>query len=99
MPETGTHVGGDDGAGLRGGNRMGYVGDDVMKDWIQINYHTGSGKYADALAGAWQVHQDNCTNPPLNDRWYNNQTEPYLLYGTLQVQSQTLKNLPLYIFP
>ncbi|HHZ99380.1 MAG TPA: T9SS type A sorting domain-containing protein, partial [Candidatus Marinimicrobia bacterium] len=62
---------------------MGYVGDDVMKDWIQINYHTGSGKYADALAGAWQVHQDNCTNPPLNDRWYNNQTEPYLLYGTL----------------
>ena len=62
---------------------MGYVGDDVMKDWIQINYHTGSGKYADELAGAWQVHQDNCTNPPLNDRWYNNQTEPYLLYGTL----------------
>jgi len=62
---------------------MGYVGDDVMNDWIQINYHTGSGKYADELAGAWQVHQDNCTNPPLNDRWYNNQTEPYLLYGTL----------------
>ena len=57
---------------------MGYVGDDVMKNWIQINYHTGSGSFADAMAGAWQVHQDNCTNPPVNDRWYNDQTEPYL---------------------
>ena len=57
---------------------MGYVGDDVMKNWIQINYHTGSGSFADKMAQSWQVHQDNCTNPPVDDRWYNDKTEPYL---------------------
>ena len=59
---------------------MGYVGDDVMNDWILINYHTGSGTYADDLAKTWQAHQDNCTNPPIDDRWYSDQTEPYLQY-------------------
>ena len=34
---------------------MRYVGDDVMNDWILINYHTGSGTYADELAAAWQA--------------------------------------------
>ena len=59
---------------------MGYVGDDVMNDWILIYYHTGSGTYADDLAKTWQAHQDNCTNPPIDDRWYSDQTEPYLQY-------------------
>ena len=59
---------------------MGYVGDDVMNDWILINYHTGSGTYADELAAPWQAHQDNCTNPPLDDRWYKDTSEPYLQY-------------------
>ena len=57
---------------------MGYVGDDVMKNWIMINYHEPPGRYGDDLAQAWQAHQDNCTNPPVDDRWYNDQTEPYL---------------------
>ena len=57
---------------------MGYVGDDVMNNWIQINYHTGTGTFADDMAGAWQAHQNNCTNPPVDERWYNDQTEPYL---------------------
>ncbi|MDP7436949.1 MAG: Ig-like domain-containing protein [Candidatus Marinimicrobia bacterium] len=30
------------------------------------------------MAQSWQVHQDNCTNPPVDDRWYNDKTEPYL---------------------
>ena len=59
---------------------MGYVGDDVMNDWILINYHTGSGTYADELAAPWQAHQDNCTYPPLDDRWYKDTSEPYLQY-------------------
>ena len=36
--------------GARGNNRMGYVGDDVMKNWIKINYHIIGGNFEDELA-------------------------------------------------
>ena len=32
------------------------------------------------MAAPWQAHQDNCTNPPLDDRWYKDTSEPYLQY-------------------
>ena len=57
---------------------MGYVGDDVMKDWILIFYHT-----QDELENTHQLHQDNCSTPPFGHRWQNDQELPYLeSYGS-----------------
>ena len=57
---------------------MGYVGDDVMKDWILIFYHT-----QDKLENTHELHQDNCSTPPFGHRWQNDQELPYLeSYGS-----------------
>ena len=44
---------------------MGYVGDDVMKNWIKINYHIIGGNFEDELAKPHVLHEDNCRLIPL----------------------------------
>jgi len=59
---------------------MGYVGDDVMKNWIKINYHIIGGNFEDELAKPHVLHEDNCTVNPVAHRFQTGDKEPYLAH-------------------
>jgi len=59
---------------------MGYVGDDVMKNWIKINYHIIGGNFEDELAKPHVLHEDNCTVNPVSHRFQTGDKEPYLAH-------------------